>query len=165
MRIKRANNKLDFYFLKSIVGLIVNNLILNIMFKKVSLFLVLSLLTSSCAGLISGSDQDIFITSSRGHQGVEVAVIDKSGASRNVKLPASVNVRRSQSPLIIKVKDSRCYEQSQRSVSSKWNTMMIVDVIWGVIGLTSTTVDMNSGAAYSYDDTVLVNTNKKSSCK
>lgn len=135
------------------------------MIKKISFFLLISMLTSSCAGLISGSDQNVFITSSRGHQGVDATVIDQSGGSRDVKLPASVNVKRSKAPLTVKIKESRCYKQSQKNVPSKWNVMMLVDVLWGFIGLTSTAVDMNSGAAYAYEDTVLVNTEKKPGCR
>ena len=43
--------------------------------------------------------------------------------------------------------------------------MLLADAIGGLFGLTGTSMDMSSGAAWAYEDNVFVDTKKKKSCK
>mgnify|MGYP000616228211 FL=1 len=132
--------------------------------KTILAYLTLVLLTSSCAGLISGSSQDVFLRSSNGDSDVEATIVTKNGI-QDVTIPATVKVKRSKAPLEVTVKESRCYKKSKSYASASYNPMLAANILGSVFGLTSTTVEMNNGNAYTYEDTVFVNVRKKSSCR
>lgn len=118
-------------------------------------------LVTSCAGLISGSTQNVFLRTSNNEE-VEVEVSSASGV-QNVKIPASVNVRRANSPLTISVKEKGCIKESKTYSPQKYNVFLFADAIGGIFGLTGTTIDMSSGAAWAYENEIVVNV--KDSCK
>lgn len=134
--------------------------------NKVSYSLVLAtlLLSTSCAGLISGKTQTIFLRPTDGSDDVEVEVSSVNG-SQTVNIPSTVTVSRDKMPLTITVKEDKCRKESKTYATSKYNIMLLADAIGGVFGLTGTSMDMSSGAAWSYEDNVLVDVKKKQGCK
>lgn len=133
------------------------------MFKKILTSIVLSVFTFSCAGLISGSDQDIFIRSSSGDENVK-AVVKSQNGEQTIAIPATVKVKRSKAPLTVRVTD-KCYKKSNSYASANWNPFLLANIFGSIFGLTSTTVEIGNGNAYTYENNIFVNTNKKSSCR
>ncbi len=133
--------------------------------KKLNLIALTILLAStSCAGLISGKTQTIFLRSSDGSDGVEANISSMSG-NQEVKIPTTISVARDKMPLTIKVKENKCYKETTTYAPSKYNVMLLADAIGGVFGLTGTSMDMSSGAAWSYEDNIFVDVKKKQNCK
>ncbi len=132
--------------------------------KKTSSFLLIAalLLTTSCAGLISGKTQSVFLRTSDSQE-VEAEVVSANGV-QNITIPGTVTVPRSKNPLTIKVKEGRCVKSSTEYATTKYNIFLLADVIGGVFGLTGTTIDMSSGAAWAYEDNIYVNVKKKPGC-
>lgn len=134
--------------------------------NKISICLLLaaSILTSSCAGLVGGKTQNVFLRTSDGSENVEVEVTSINGP-QTIKIPASIVVTRNQVPLTISVKETRCIKEGKTYATTKYNIWLLADAIGGIFGLTGTTSDMSSGAAWAYEDNVIVNVNKKDGCK
>lgn len=122
------------------------------------------LFSTSCAGLISGKTQTVFLRATDGSDDVEVEVSSMSG-TQQVKVPGIVTVARDKMPLTIKVKENKCLKESTTYAPSKYNVMLLADAIGGLFGLTGTSMDMSSGAAWAYEDSVFVDVKKKQSCK
>ncbi|MDA7705378.1 hypothetical protein N8772_02750 [Rickettsiales bacterium] len=121
---------------------------------------------SSCAGIIGGKTQNIYlIPNDYDSDNVEVEVSNGKGMRQTVEIPLSIQVQRSESPLIIKVKENKCYKSTKTYVSSQYNPMLLANVPGGIFGLTGTAIDMDSGAAWGYDQTVRVSLKKKRYCK
>lgn len=129
-----------------------------------SLALATLIFSTSCAGLISGKTQTVFLRASDGSDNIEVDVLSTSG-NQQTKIPGTVIVARDKMPLTIKVKESKCHKESTTYAPSKYNVMLLADAIGGVFGLTGTSMDMSSGAAWSYEDNVFVDVKKKPNCK
>ena len=119
---------------------------------------------SSCAGLIGGKNQTIFLMPTGNADEVEVEVITARGR-RDVTIPGSIQVPRNKMPLRINVKETRCIKSSKTFVPSQYNIFLVTNALGGVFGLIGTTMDMNSGAAWAYDDNVHVNVREKRSCR
>ncbi|MDA7705379.1 hypothetical protein N8772_02755 [Rickettsiales bacterium] len=81
------------------------------------------------------------------------------------QVPGFVSVSRDNENLIVTVKENECYKSSQTTIPYKTNPFIFANILGGLYGLTSTTTDRVSGAAWTYDETVYVNTRKKRSCK
>lgn len=118
---------------------------------------------AGCASVFDGGNQSVNIRPSTVGGQVAVKVTSKSG-TQNVQIPGTVSVDHDKSELMVTV-DDNCYEPSQMSSSPSVNPWAIGNVLFGLFGLTGTTVDMNSGNAWKYDDTITVPTTKKASCK
>lgn len=133
---------------------------------KLSHLLAISVLafSSSCAGLISGETQTVFLRASDGSDNVEAEVSSVNG-SQTVSLPGVVTVKRNKAPLTIKVKENKCVKESTTYATSKYNVFLLADAIGGLFGLTGTSMDMSSGAAWAYEDNVMVDLKKKPNCK
>ncbi len=121
-------------------------------------------MSTSCAGLISGKTQTVFLRSSDGSEDVEVEVSSVSG-TQQARVPGTISVARDKMPLTIKVKEDKCRKESTTYASSKYNVMLLADAIGGIFGLTGTSMDMSSGAAWSYEDNVFVDIKKKPACR
>jgi len=130
-----------------------------------SLLLVLTcILTTSCAELISGKTQNVFLRTSDGSDDV-TAEISSIGGSQTVNIPANVVIPRGQTAVTITVKESKCHEESKTYLTPKYNIMLLADAIGGLFGLTGTSMDMSSGAAWAYDENTIVNVKTKKACK
>ncbi len=115
-----------------------------------------------CASVFDGGNQSVNLRPSSVGGTVNAKVTSKTG-TQNIQLPGTISVDRDKSELLVTV-DDPCYEKSQMSSSSSVNPWAIGNVLFGVFGLTGTTVDMNSGNAWKYDDTITVPTQKKPGC-
>lgn len=122
------------------------------------------IMTSSCAGLISGKTQNVFLRTSDGSDNVNVEV-SSVGGTQNVTIPANVVIPRGQTTLAISVKENNCHKESKTYITPKYNIMLLADAIGGLFGLTGTTMDMSSGAAWSYEDNIIVDVKSKHVCK
>ena len=129
-----------------------------------SLILGTLFLATSCAGLISGKTQTVFLRTSDGSDDLEVEVSSVNGMQK-VTIPSTVTVSRDKMPMTITVKEDKCHKESKTYAPSKYNVMLLADVIGGVFGLTGTSIDMSSGAAWAYEDNVFVDVKKKPACK
>ncbi len=125
--------------------------------------LALCLSATSCAGLISGKTQNVFLRTSDGSTDVEVEVT-AAGGTQHATIPSVVVVPRGEAPLTVSVKETRCHKAGKTFIPTKYNVMLLADAIGGLFGLTGTTMDMNSGAAWAYDDNAIVNISKKPGC-
>jgi hypothetical protein len=126
--------------------------------------IVVLFFSNSCALIFSGKHQNINIMTSDPSASVEAEIVDK-GSAKKVILPTSVTVARSSNNVMINIKENSCYKSSQAVVTSRFNWVALLDVFWGLFGLTSTTTDSSTGAIWKYDDNVVVNTTKKEGCK
>lgn len=128
--------------------------------KIVPSVVALSMLTG-CATMFDGGSHSMNVRPSQGEK-VKVEITSDNGP-QTITIPAVVNVPRSKKDLYIAVKDD-CYEGSSQVVQSEITPAFFVNFIT-VFGLTGTTVDTSNGNAWTYDDTVIVSTDKKDSCK
>jgi hypothetical protein len=130
---------------------------------KILALSLLALQSVSCAKLISGNTQTIAIQTSNG-KNVE-AVVQSSTATENIIIPNSIIVARSKKPLKIVVKADKCNQVSTRVSAPKHNPVALANAFFGVFGLTSTAVDLSSGAIWEYESNIMVNINSKENCK
>jgi hypothetical protein len=134
--------------------------------KKIFISFSILFLLSSCAGLISGENQNVYIVPSNSDvETINVEVSNGNGMSQTIEIPSNIQVQRSESPLVIKVKGNKCYKPTKTYSSASYNPMLLANVPGGIFGLIGTAIDMDSGAAWKYDDVVRVNVNKQRSCR
>jgi len=130
-----------------------------------SLLTISSLMVvSSCAYLISGKTTDINLLAQDPEAKFEVE-INQNGAVKTAQVPGIITLPRSESDVIIKVKENSCYKTSQTVVPSNYNLIAFLDLLGTWSSTTSTTVDVTSNAAWTYDKTVYVNAPEKKGCK
>lgn len=128
--------------------------------KKISIF-ALVLAVSGCASIIDGKHQNVNLVPSTSGK-VSATVVSPSGV-QEVTLPTVIHTERSKEDIIVKVEESRCYEESTQTVQSSVNPLILGNVICG--GLLGSTTDFATGAAYEYDNSAIVYVNKKNTCK
>lgn len=128
--------------------------------KKISIF-VLALAVSGCASIIDGKHQNVNLVPSTSGK-VVATVISPSGV-QEVTLPAVIHTERSKEDIIVKIEESKCYEESTQTVSSSVNPVILGNVITG--GLLGSTTDVATGAAWEYDKSTIIYVNKKNTCK
>ena len=132
---------------------------------KRSFLLVCVLLSlSSCATLFSGKSQSINLMPSDSHEESEVE-ISNGKIVQSVKIPTMVIVPRSNNNLVIKVKENTCYKSSQTIHESRINLFTLLNVFGSWFSTSSTSTDSVSGALWAYDNSIMVNTQKKPDCK
>ncbi|RYD50615.1 MAG: hypothetical protein EOP52_13650 [Sphingobacteriales bacterium] len=124
--------------------------------------LVASTTLAGCATVFDGGNQSVDLRPSTVGENVNVKVSTKGG-TQTVKVPANVSVARDKSTMLVTV-DDPCYEPNQIAANSSVNPWAIGNVLFGLFGLTGTTVDMSTGNAWKYDETITVPTVKKASC-
>lgn len=128
--------------------------------KKISIF-ALVLAVSGCASIIDGKHQNVNLVPSTSGK-VSATVVSPSGV-QEVTLPTVIHTERSKEDIIVKVEESRCYEESTQTVQSSVNPLILGNVICG--GLLGSTTDFATGAAYEYDNSAIVYVSKKNTCK
>ena len=134
--------------------------------KKISLSLAAIFLLSSCAGIISGKNQNIYLVPTNAStETVEVKVQNNAGMAQTIDIPGTISVKRQESVLIIEVKNSKCYKSTKTYSTPKYNVMLASNAVGGLFGITGTAMDLESGAAWSYDNTIYVNTKETGRCK
>ena len=132
---------------------------------KKSFLLLLTLLSlSSCATLFSGKTQNVNLmpTDNSGDSEVEVS---NGKIVQNIKIPAMVTIPRSNGNLVIKVKENSCYKDSHSIHESRVNLFTLLNILGSWFSTSSTSTDGVSGALWSYDNSIMVNTQKKPGCK
>ncbi len=134
--------------------------------NKLRSLILLSILffSSSCGLLFGGRTTGINLIATDPDATVQVE-LNQNGVIREAEAPGYVSVNRSKSDIIVTVKEDSCYKKSQTVITPGYNFIAFIDVIWGVFGLTSTTVDYTTEAFWDYDNTAYINTAKKSNCK
>jgi hypothetical protein len=109
----------------------------GILMKKLSAFIVISILLTSCAGLIKGTDQTVTFTSEP--SGAEV-IID--GMSMGTTPFAAKLKKNKYSTVMIKLNG---YRTVSRPIDKSYDATAMLNVFWD-----SSTTDMLTGAAYEY---------------
>ena len=132
--------------------------------KKLSILLISLTTISSCGTLIGGKTTTVNLLARDPSVKVQ-AEISQDGINRNVEVPSVVVLNRSNSSVIVTIKEDKCYKSSQTVISPGYNLFTLLDFFGAWFSTTSTTVDVLSGAAWSYDKAVFVNVAQKDSCK
>lgn len=124
----------------------------------------MGLLVSGCASIVDGGSQNINLVPSNSKDRVEATVITKNRV-QVVTLPSVIHTDRSNQDIIVKIEENnnKCYEESIQIVPSHTNPFVLGNIISG--GLFGSTTDAITGAFWEYDDNVVINANKKDSCK
>lgn len=118
------------------------------------------MLLSGCSTIIEGSTQTVNISTGMDKQ--IHAVITSSGGTMPVILPQALAVNKSSNDLVINIKDGNCVLPSTTIVKSHLNPWFWGNIIFG--GLIGSTTDSASGAAWEYDNNILVNVALKDGC-
>ncbi len=132
--------------------------------KKIILITLVLFGLSSCATLFSGKSQNINLIPNSGSDHTEVE-ISNGKIVQNSRIPSVVIVPRSNQNLIIKVKENECYKASQGIHESRLNWVTAVSIFFGWFSTSSTTTDSATGALWSYDNNIIVNTQQKPECR
>ncbi len=119
------------------------------------------MLLSGCSTIIEGSTQTVNISTGMDKQ--IHAVITSSGGTMPVILPQALAVNKSSNDLVINIKDGNCVLPSTTIVKSHLNPWFWGNIIFG--GLIGSTTDSASGAAWEYDNNILVNVALKDGCQ
>ena len=129
--------------------------------NKIVLSLTGIMLLSGCSTIIEGSTQTVNISTGMDKQ--IHAVITSSGGTMPVILPQALAVNKSSNDLVINIKDGNCVLPSTTIVKSHLNPWFWGNIIFG--GLIGSTTDSASGAAWEYDNNILVNVALKDGCQ
>lgn len=119
------------------------------------------MLLSGCSTIIEGSTQTVNFSTGMDKQ--IHAVITSSGGTIPVILPQALAVNKSSNDLVINIKDGNCVLPSTTIVKSHLNPWFWGNIIFG--GLIGSTTDSASGAAWEYDNNILVNVALKDGCQ
>lgn len=133
---------------------------------KKFLLLASLIFVNSCALIFNGKTQNINLIPSDPSANIEVEIIE-TGSMKKVTLPSPIQVKRANSVITINVKENSCYKSSQTFAASKASPVSFLDVfliIFNVFGTSTTSTDVSSGAVWSYENNVFVNTIKKPGC-
>lgn len=128
--------------------------------KKIVLSLTGIMLLSGCSTIIEGSTQTVNISTGMDKQ--IHAVITSSGGTMPVILPQALAVNKSSNDIVINIKDGNCVLPSTTIVKSHLNPWFWGNIIFG--GVIGSTTDSASGAAWEYDNNILVNVALKDGC-
>ncbi len=128
--------------------------------NKIVLSLTGIMLLSGCSTIIEGSTQTVNFSTGMDKQ--IHAVITSSGGTMPVILPQALAVNKSSNDLVINIKDGNCVLPSTTIVKSHLNPWFWGNIIFG--GLIGSTTDSASGAAWEYDNNILVNVALKDGC-
>lgn len=131
--------------------------------KNIIAFLGIFAMTS-CGTLISGKTQSVNLISMDSSSKTE-AEITNGKIVQNINLPSSTIVPRSRQVLTINVKENDCHKASTTMNQSKFNWVTLLNIFGGTLSTSSTSTDAATGALWSYDDNIYVNTQKKDGCK
>ena len=129
--------------------------------NKIVLSLTGIMLLSGCSTIIEGSTQTVNLSTGMDKQ--IHAVITSSGGTMPVILPQALAVNKSSNDLVINIKDGNCVLPSTTIVKSHLNPWFWGNIIIG--GLIGSTTDSASGAAWEYDNNILVNVALKDECQ
>lgn len=129
--------------------------------NKIVLSLTGIMLLSGCSTIIEGSTQTVNFSTGMDKQ--IHAVITSSGGTMPVILPQALAVNKSSNDLVINIKDGNCVLPSTTIVKSHLNPWFWGNIIFG--GLIGSTTDSASGAAWEYDNNILVNVALKDECQ
>ncbi len=122
---------------------------------------VLAMFLQNCATVFTGPNSNLSVNTSDGKNvGVEVQSLN---GTQNITAPSSVSVKKGNSPIQVRVKD-KCYEETSQSVPSKVSWVGLANFLFGTFGTTSAFVDINSGAFWTYDESVTIPVSKKPKC-
>lgn len=129
--------------------------------KKIALTLATAVALTGCATVFDGGSKTINLIPTNGKD-VRVSVRSDGGV-QETNIPGIINVKRSKDDLYVTVID-KCYEGSH-VIQHEVTPAFFGNILFGIFGLTGTTVDMSSGNMWKYDNTVTIATSKKDSCK
>ncbi len=128
-------------------------------------FLIVSAtaLLAGCATIVDGGEQNINFVPSNSKEKIHATIVTKEGI-QTVKLPAVVHTKRSDADIVVQIDEAEneCYESTTQVVSSSLNPLFLGNVITG--GTFGSTTDIASGAAFEYDETVIVYPSRKDTC-
>ena len=122
----------------------------------------LILTLTGCGTLFSSSRKTVNISTNT-NETVNAQVMNVKG-EQYVQIPAAVVVEGSSEDLVINVKDNQCYENTTTTSARKLNKWVVLNIFFGLTGLSGTTTDSASGTLWDYDDDIMVNLKKKPNC-
>lgn len=133
--------------------------ILIMQIKKLVLpcLLANTILFSGCATIVSGTHQDVKVTSADPALNSQLKLVANTDKNRVIKYPTAggeMDVHRTSKPIEIKIEESECIEASAETYNSNLNPFVILDVL--ATSLLSTSIDSSTGGAWAYDDTLVV---------
>lgn len=131
--------------------------------KKLLCLVVISLLLTSCATIVSGTKSTVNLQPSDIEYDGSIKVqVSNKNTIQTVQLPGSVQVPSGYSPLKIVVKD-KCFRETTTTLNSTINYWFLGNVF--TLGLIGTTTDALTGALWTYDDAYVVNTERNGVCR
>jgi hypothetical protein len=120
------------------------------------------MLLTGCASVFDGGSKSINITPTSGDD-VAVEIHGDKGIEKTT-IPAVYSAKRSKEDILVKVVDD-CYEDTSYVIQSEVTPAFFGNLLFGLFGMTGTTVDVSSGNMWKYDNDAIVPTSKKASCK
>jgi hypothetical protein len=122
-------------------------------------------LLSGCGAILTGTSTSINIvpsdTSSSGKVNMEVVT---SNGIQKVQAPVIIKVPRANQSVVINVRD-KCFRDTSTAIQPKFNLIAGLDIFSAYSATTATTVDIVSGAAWTYDDFISVPVTPNGTCK
>ncbi|MAI08177.1 MAG: hypothetical protein CMF61_04375 [Magnetococcales bacterium] len=130
--------------------------------RKILLASVFSIALTGCATVFDSGSKTITLTPSEGKK-VDAEIYAAKGVEK-VQLPTQYSAQRSKEDIVVKIVD-KCYEETSHVVQSTVTNAFFGNILFGIFGLTGTTVDSSNGNMWTYDKSHVVITNKKDNCK
>jgi len=119
----------------------------------ISFFIVI--IFNGCATLFGGGGQQAIYVSGNTDKNMKATVKYSDGSrSQYVTIPETIFVNRKQQDLIIESTDD---EFDTYIVASELNPYFVPNFLGSIFGFTSTAIDLQNGAMWSYDESVIVN--------
>lgn len=128
----------------------VKNLLIPCLFLSTTLF-------SGCATIMSGSHQDVKVTSDDPALNSKLKLVANTDKNRVIKYPTAngeMDLHRTNQAIEIKIEETECIQASSETFDSYVNGYVFMDFLMG--SLLSTLVDSSTGAAWAYDETMIV---------
>lgn len=130
--------------------------------KKILIAVLGIICFTGCATILGGGgEQNISFVSQDPDATPRVNIISSSG-NQSVELPTTLKIKGSKEDISITVLDD-CYKKTTQNVSSHTNPYFFGNFLLG--GVIGSTTDSSSGAAWEYDNTVVVYTTPNGTCK
>ncbi|MDR0664730.1 MAG: hypothetical protein LBF86_04315 [Helicobacteraceae bacterium] len=116
---------------------------------------VIALGFSGCATVLTGTKQNVTLQTYDSKPAKAIV----SGVGQ-VTLPSSVSVKKGSGSVQISVLEDQCTNASAFANSARFNPITLISIVSWDLG----TTDFLTGAAWQYDDNIIVPVSRKSNC-
>ena len=131
--------------------------------KKLFVLSLCVVILSGCATIIGGTKQNIQITAQDPDVTPKV-IVESKGGPQEITLPATLKVKRAKQDILLTINDD-CYKKNTQGISSNINALIFVNALFLGWGLFSSTTDALTGAAWEYDERIVVYTTPNNTCE